>query len=40
MDKRSTLLIKFVNYGEKKFYNIGPWIPVVAIKAEKVKKIQ
>ncbi len=23
MDKRSSLLRKFVNYGEKKFYNIG-----------------
>jgi hypothetical protein len=26
MDKRSSLLIKFINYGEKKFYNIGPRI--------------
>ena len=27
MDKRSSLLHKFVNYGRKKFYNIGPrWI--------------
>ncbi len=25
MDKHSSLLQKFVNYGEKKFYNIGPW---------------
>jgi len=24
MDKHSSLLRKFVNYGEKKFYNIGP----------------
>ncbi len=24
MDKRSSWLRKFVNYGEKKFYNIGP----------------
>jgi hypothetical protein len=28
MDKRSSLLRKFVNYGEKKFYNIGPWVEV------------
>ncbi len=25
MDKRSSLLRKLVNYGEKEFYNIGPW---------------
>ncbi len=25
VDKRSSLLRKFVNYGRKKFYNIGPW---------------
>ncbi len=24
-DKHSSLLRKFVNYGQKKFYNIGPW---------------
>ncbi len=24
-DKRYSLLWKFVNYGRKKFYNIGPW---------------
>jgi len=24
-DKRSSLLPKFVTYGRKKFYNIGPW---------------
>jgi hypothetical protein len=24
-DKRSSLLQKFVNYGRKKFYKIGPW---------------
>ncbi len=24
-DKHSSLLRKFVNYGRKKFYNIGPW---------------
>jgi hypothetical protein len=26
VDKHSSLLRKFVNYGEKKFYNIGPWL--------------
>jgi hypothetical protein len=25
MDMHSSLLQKFVNYGQKKFYNIGPW---------------
>jgi hypothetical protein len=25
-DKYSSLLGKFVNYGHKKFYNIGPWM--------------
>ncbi len=25
LDKHSSLLRKFVNYGRKKFYNIGPW---------------
>ncbi len=25
MDKHSSLLRTFVNYGRKKFYNIGPW---------------
>jgi hypothetical protein len=25
MDKHSSLLRKFVNYGRKKFYSIGPW---------------
>jgi hypothetical protein len=25
-DKRSSLLRKFVNYGQKKFYNIGTWM--------------
>jgi len=25
MNKHSSLLPKFVNYGLKKFYNIGPW---------------
>jgi len=25
MDKQSSLLQKFLNYGQKKFYNIGPW---------------
>jgi hypothetical protein len=24
-DKQSSLLRTFVNYGHKKFYNIGPW---------------
>ncbi len=24
-DKQSSLLRKFVNYGQNKFYNIGPW---------------
>jgi len=24
-DKHSSLLRKFVNYGRKKFYDIGPW---------------
>jgi hypothetical protein len=24
-DKSSNLVQKFVNYGRKKFYNIGPW---------------
>ncbi len=28
-DKHSSLLRKFVNYGWKKFYNIGPWIQKV-----------
>jgi hypothetical protein len=23
--KHSSLIIKLVNYGQKKFYNIGPW---------------
>jgi hypothetical protein len=31
MDKRSSLLQKFVNYGEKKFYNIGPRLGLVAL---------
>jgi hypothetical protein len=25
-DKRSSLLQKFVTYGHKKFYNVGPWM--------------
>jgi len=25
-DKRSNLLRTFVNYEQKKFYNIGPWM--------------
>jgi hypothetical protein len=25
-DKRSSLLRKFITYGRKKFYNIGPWM--------------
>jgi len=25
MDKHYSLLRKFVDYGRKKFYNIGPW---------------
>jgi len=25
-DKHSSVLRKFVNYGQKKFYNIGPWL--------------
>jgi hypothetical protein len=24
-DKHSSLLRKYVNYGQKMFYNIGPW---------------
>jgi len=24
-ETHSSLLLKFVNYGQKKFYNIGPW---------------
>ncbi len=27
-DKHSSLLRKSVKYGRKKFYNIGPWLPV------------
>ena len=25
MDKHSSLVQKFVNHGQKMFYNIGPW---------------
>jgi hypothetical protein len=25
-NRHSSLLQKFINYGEKKFYNIGPWL--------------
>jgi hypothetical protein len=28
-NKHSSLLLKCVNYGQKKFYNIGPWSNVV-----------
>ncbi len=26
IDKHARLLRKLVNYGRKKFYNIGPWV--------------
>ncbi len=29
-DKHSSFLQTFVNYGHKKFYNIGPWLSMVA----------
>jgi hypothetical protein len=30
-DKHSNLLRTFVNYGRKKFYNIGPWSHFIAL---------
>jgi hypothetical protein len=32
MDKYSSLLRTFVNYGRKKFYNIGPWLLAKVLK--------
>jgi hypothetical protein len=32
-DKHSNLLRFFVNYGRKRFYNIGPCLPRVNLKA-------
>ncbi len=31
MDKNSSLLRKFVNYGQKEFYNIGPWSQIANV---------
>jgi hypothetical protein len=33
MDKHSSLLQKIVNYGCKKFHNIGPWFKIFTGKA-------
>ncbi len=42
-DKNSSLLRKFVNYGRKKFYNIGPrwlgWSPVTVVLQLKLRMI-
>ena len=37
-DKHSSLLQKFVNYGQKKFYNIGPRCTSLTAKAKKAKE--
>jgi hypothetical protein len=33
-DKHSSLLRTFVNYGHKKFYNIGPWKTLLKLDME------
>jgi len=33
-DKHSSLLRTFVNYGHKKFYNIGPWFVCIRVSIE------
>jgi hypothetical protein len=39
-DKHFSLLQKAVNYGCKKFYNIGPWLELEAINCKQITRWQ